>query len=377
MTSAVQPTDIPDRYRASPPKDAAISAAGLVVSKVDAGDWAAWDRLCPEALFTTPFATSTYLRSLVRTFRLTPSTYLVSRGGEVIAGLVLCGRRYLGVNVVTGTPATQYSAYLYNKSVFGSTYPTKGTTAHIEVSRALMAAALKDYRSIDLYLVPELQDVRPWIWDGWSASPNYTHVFDLSAEPRVSHSVRKNAHKCMRSGARASTEWDLEGCWSLLDDTRSRHGVSIGMSKSQFFSLAGDMHSAGMAWMVSVLDASGRPVASRIQLAVPGSNTAFDWAAGSSPAALASGANPWNVLNVIEECRARGFKYWDMSGVNTETVAKFKGEFGGRLVNGFVLHSPRPFTHVLAEGVRAKARSMKRGLVRWQGQSKPAAARPD
>ena len=111
MTSAAQPTEIQDSRRPTQSIAAAISAAGLAVSKPAPGDWSAWGELYSGALFATPFATSTYLRTLARAFRLNPSINLVSRGGEVIAGMALCGHSYLGANVAAGTPARQYSAF--------------------------------------------------------------------------------------------------------------------------------------------------------------------------------------------------------------------------------------------------------------------------
>jgi hypothetical protein len=121
MTSVVQPADAIDRPRPSSANAPSPVAAGLVVSRPAPGDWSAWDKLFSESLFATPFATSTYLCTLAHAFQRTLSVYLVSRGGEVIAGLALCGHRHLGASIVAGTPATQYSALLYHKSVFAST----------------------------------------------------------------------------------------------------------------------------------------------------------------------------------------------------------------------------------------------------------------
>jgi hypothetical protein len=114
--------------------------------------------------------------------------------------------------------------------------------------------------------------------------------------------------------------------------------------------------------MVTVYNAENQPVASRVQLSVPGSDTAYDWVAGTSPAAFNTGASPWNVLKVMEECRNRGYAYWNMCGANFETIAKFKSEFGGDLVHGFSLQSPRPFIFSLVAKVRLKAGLLKQQL---------------
>jgi hypothetical protein len=217
-------------------------------------------------------------------------------------------------------------------------------------------------RSLDLSLVPEVDDVRPWIWDGWRAEPTFTYLLHLKGELRVSYGVQKNARKCERSGARASTEWDLENCWSVLEKTYARQGVSIGMNRTQFFALAQTLYESNLAWMVTVYNAENQAVASRVQLSVPGSDTVYDWVAGTSPVAFAIGASPWNVLKVIEECRNRGYAYWNMCGANFETIAKFKSEFGGDLVHGFSLRSPRPFIYSLVAKARLKAGLLKQQL---------------
>jgi hypothetical protein len=268
---------------------------------------------------------------------------------------------------VTGVPVTPYSAILYSSSAFSSTYPAKNTSEHIALSRSLIRAIRTEFRSLDLNLAPGLNDVRPWIWDGWHAEPTFTYLLSLKDELRISYSVQSYARKCERSGARASTGWNLDDCWSLLEKTFARQGISIGLNRAQYFALAQTLYDSNLAWMVTVYNAASQPVASRVQLSVPGSDTAYDWVAGTNPAAFTTGASPWNVLKVIEECRNRGYAYWNMCGANYETIAKFKSEFGGDLVHGFSLRSPRPLLYSLVAKARQEAGLLKQQLRKTKG----------
>lgn len=362
MTPTGKQTKNVERPQKDVSEDPENASGGLTVRRLGAEEWSIWDKLFICALHVTPFASSKYLRQLADSLERSLSVYIVSRGGEVLAGIALCGRTYLGAKIVTAVPSTPYSAILYSRSAFASTYPARNTSEYIALSRSLIGAVRAEFRSLDLNLVPGVDDVRPWIWDGWRAEPTFTYLLHLKGELRVSYSVQKNARKCERSGAKASTEWDLDNCWSLLEKTSARQGVSIGMNRAQFFALAQTLYDSNLAWMVTVYNAENQPVASRVQLSVPGSNTAYDWVAGTSPAAFAIGASPWNVLKVIEECSNRGYAYWNMCGANFETIAKFKSEFGGDLVHGFSLRSPRPFIYSLVAKARLKASSLKQQL---------------
>lgn len=339
---------------------------GITVRKLGSGEWPVWEHLTLNALHMTPFASSAFLQVAAKLFDRDLSAYVALRGNEVLAGVAVFGRAYCGSRVVALVPATTYSAIVYAKSAFSSTYPAKNNSEHIAISRALVTAIRSDFRSLDLSLVPGLEDVRPWVWDGWRAEPSFTYLLDLTRELRPSYSVHKNARKCERSGARVSTEWKLEDCWSLIQQTLERQGIG-GLTRAQFFQLAQSLHDSGMAWMVTVYDAQNQPVASRVQLSLPGADTVYDWFAGTSSAAFAIGASPWNVLKVMDECRERGYSYWNMCGANYEAVAKFKSEFGGDLVHGFSLRSPRPLMMSIFSGARLKAALLRQQLRQKKG----------
>ena len=70
---------------------------------------------------------------------------------------------------------------------------------------------------------------------------------------------------------------------------------------------------------------------------MPGSETLFDWVAGSAADKLSVGANPWLMMQIAAEARRRGYSRWNLCGAAFENVARFKSEFGGELVHGWTV----------------------------------------
>jgi hypothetical protein len=136
------------------------------------------------------------------------------------------------------------------------------------------------------------------------------------------------------------------------------------MSKPVFMALAEQLHRDGLAWMATAIAQDGTPLAVRIQLSIEGSATVFDWVAGSDARHLALGGTPWLMTRMAEEIRQRGHATWNLCGAQYETIAKFKSEFGGRLVHGFSVTGPAVATEQMYLFARASASRLKRAIQR-------------
>lgn len=354
---------VQERHTAVPSKDTLLpeKKTRLKVRELNAGEWTVWDGLAAGSIGATPFASSTYLRCMAELLGREVKAFVVERGNDVLAGIAVIARCRLGSRAVVWVPATPYSALFYSRSAFASPNPGKHTSEHISLSQLIIGSLRERFPSIFLETHPDIDDVRPWLWDGWSASPSFTYVLNLSGELLLGYNAKSKARKFERSGGMLLSEWAPEECWKVLEMTLQRQSVSLGLKREQFLKLSSAMHERGQAWMIRAVD-RGRTISARIQLCIQGSATAYDWVAGSSPEGLALGANIANVLRVIDECRERNYSLWNMCGANFETVAKFKSQFGGDLVHGFALQSPRPMMYALEARMRLQAARIRRRM---------------
>jgi len=196
--------------------------------------------------------------------------------------------------------------------------------------------------------------VRGWQWEGWRATPRYTCVLDLESPAKPADSVRRHVRKCVEAGTKFETTWDLETFWSIFDETRERQGFGASLDRGAFFTLAGRLGEAGLAWMATARTASGDPVSSQIVLSIPGTPSAFMWVAGTRREHLPSGVSAWLMLEIAAEARRRGHRVWDLCGADYPSIARFKRELGAKLEHYFQVDAPRSAFERLALGLKRR-----------------------
>lgn len=297
-----------------------------------------WDQFVKSSPQVCPFATTAWCNALKQSLDIESDIVTATKGEDILAGLVTFFRKRSGKKVPILPPLTPYTPFVY-RPVTGS-YPSKITFEHISVTRSLINRLKSEYSNSSHLLLPSTLDVRPWIWTGWKAIPHYTYILDLNRELRLSHAIRKQVNKGNRSGFTLEVDWSLDAFWNIFSKTQRRQNFAIDMGKIQFCKLANLLHESGITKMITALSPDKNPIASRIEIFLPESDTCYDWVAGSDPDYLTTGVNPWLMVRVIGIMNEQGFNKWDLCGAGFETIARFKGEFGGELTLYFQIDSP-------------------------------------
>lgn len=317
-----------------------------------------WDKFLLQSKQGTPFCTSYWFNNVCKIFNAKYDIIVLYKGENWLAGVTVLYKSFLyGKKRCWISPLTAYNSFIYAENQ--SIYPNKVTAEHIAVSKTLARFIQQRYIGVKHLLSPSIEDVRPWQWSGYKAVPRYTYHINLIKELMLSHSVRKHIRKCSDAGFTVSWKWNMAHFWQVYQHTMSRQSFGIGMSKMQFFDLANQLYDAGLAWMGTAYEPAGTPVSSRIQLAVPGSGKLFDWVAGAHPAFLKSGVTPWLMVQFLREAYHREYHIWDLCGADYESIARFKSEFGGKIVHYFQVQSQNSFLEYSLYGL-----SMVRGVTR-------------
>jgi hypothetical protein len=301
-----------------------------------------WDRFVCESPEANPFATTTWRRAVSECLGYSFDLWVVYKGAEWLGGVPLFWRKRFGRPVCLEPPQCAYSSVLFNAAISRASYPSKVTSSKLDVTGTIAKALSSHYSSTRMKLLPAVGDVRAFQWEGWTVNPSYTYVIDLKREMRCDHAVRKHVRKCRENGAVLSLEWCFDRFRSLAEDTISRQGLNpgMGMRYEELERIACRMRDAGLAWMATALTADGKPLASRIELGIPGTSTLFDWVAGSSSELFSLGGNAWLMTEVAEAARQRGYSSWDLCGANYRNIATFKAQMGGDLAHGWNLAGP-------------------------------------
>ena len=300
---------------------------------------ARWDTFLARSDQANPFSSRVWLHAAPGMVGASVDHWVLLKGQEWIACVAVPFRRPFGRTLYRGLPLAAYSSVLYRAGAGGT--PSSLESERLEATRTLAKALARHYRLVSLMLMPSIDDVRAWQWEGWRAVPRYTCTLDLTSPGRPADSVRRHVRKCAEAGVTFDREWDLEKFWSIFDETRERQGFGSSLSRTSFFALAQALGDAGVAWMATARSASGEPVSSQIVLSVPGTPGAFMWVAGTRGAHLASGVSAWLMLEIAAEAARRGHRYWDLCGADYPSIARFKRELGASLGHYFQVDAPR------------------------------------
>ena len=177
-------------------------------------------------------------------------------------------------------------------------------------------------------------DLRPYAWAGWTATPRATYRLGLGGDLRAGYSA--GVRRTLRQSAVEAEEAPgaAPDAVRLMTAAYRRSGSALGLDERAVAGLARSFVAAGLARVFAAR--SGGTVEAAVVVAV-GGPTAFYWMAGSEPGPAMT------VLadHVLHRLAADGVEAFDWCGANTPSIAEFKRRFGSAL-------APAPLVRRLA-----------------------------
>ena len=169
-------------------------------------------------------------------------------------------------------------------------------------------------------------DLRPYAWAGWTATPRATYRLGLGGDldagfsSAVRRTVRKEAgaFDVVEDGALAAQ------AVRLMLASYKRGGGDLGLDPSAVAGLAEAFVAAGLARVFAAR--KGGETEAAVVAATDG-RTAFYWVAGSAPGP----AMTVLLAHTLRQLAADGTSAFDFCGANTPSVAEFKRRFGPTL----------------------------------------------
>ena len=169
-------------------------------------------------------------------------------------------------------------------------------------------------------------DLRPYTWAGWTATPRSTYRLTLEGdlEAGFSSSTRRTVRR--ESGAFEVVEdGALAGdAVRLMVDSYRRQGSTLGLEVSAVAGLARAFVDAGLARVVGARRRHGLEAA---VVAAHDGRAAFYWIAGSVPGP----AMTVLLADLLPRLQTDGLQTFDFCGANTPSIAEFKRRFGPTL----------------------------------------------
>jgi hypothetical protein len=199
-----------------------------------------------------------------------------------------------------------------------------------------------------------VEDVRPWLWQGFLVGVRYTYCLDLPIQPAlVDPSVRKHGNKAARLGMTVERVTDIEPVVECLAETEARKGFSLGIGLRELRTALNLLGPDNLRMYVC-FDSEGRPAASEVILHSEGARAA-DWLAGTKTQYRDAG----HLLRsfAFGDLASAGATGIDLCGANLETVAAFKSQWGARLMPTYTVrsHSTRAAARFLVDLMRSRS----------------------
>jgi hypothetical protein len=189
-------------------------------------------------------------------------------------------------------------------------------------------------------LAPEVKDVRPWQWAGFSVEVRFViHVPLPLNETMIEPSARKKATKAGQSGYTVAQTTRMDEVIACLKSTQARQDFHLNLNEADLNAGLATMGPGTFRTYVCYAP-DGEPAAARILLHHPGTR-AIDWAGGVNSAHLTAGANQLLIKEMLSDLAASGATAFDFSDATLPSVAAMKANWGGDLVPVYAVDGGR------------------------------------
>jgi len=355
------------------PAPTGSSANRVHARELEPGEHTAWRRLVAASTQGSVYALPEYLSALCAAAGGSYRIVGVFLGDHLAGGVPLYERRArAGVYV-----ANRLLLY-YNGIVLGlppKKFPSDRTAqalAALETLRKHLAG--RGYVRLQLHNRSTLDELRPFLANGWQASLSYTYVVPLTrlAEQweMVDPNLRRLIQRCERDGVTYREDDDFAALFRLHEQTHLRKGAPLYLPAPAFRRFFDDLHARGLARVGhAVFD--GKVIASQLMLTGP-HPVAHTVCAGADEAYLRMGASGFLRWNSFLALARDGYLANDLTDAALNPVTRFKSQLGGELTPTWSLSLPDAWSYRLESGVQRLKSAVMRRLRSGSASGSPA-----
>ncbi|MCH8030637.1 MAG: GNAT family N-acetyltransferase, partial [Bacteroidetes bacterium] len=187
---------------------------------------------------------------------------------------------------------------------------------------------------------------RPFAWAGWTVTPRYTHVADLTVDDPVAAWSKSVRYTIRTEAERFRIEEDqkqAEAGIALMEAGYERKAMALGLPRSTLTALVRRLAQDGLVRVFAATrDDDSSPEA--VAIIAHDGQTAHYWIAGSKPGP----AMGVLLADVVPRLKQDGITSLDFTGANVPSVAEFKRKYGTELRSYFLVrHVSHPVLRVL------------------------------
>jgi hypothetical protein len=321
--------------------DKALRVSLLAAEELD--DWTAFVGASPSG---SAYSLPAYLDALGAAVGGRPRIVVARRGASIVGGIAVLEWTVPLGRVVAPRLLVYYNGFVLRE--YDTRYPSQRAARQNEVVAALAEYLVgQRYGRLEIRSRSPLDDVRPLLSSGWTASPSYTYVVPIAdldlLWSRTDQNLRRLVERARGVGMTLVVDRDFDAFYDLHAATGERKDAPVYLPREAFRRFYETLAALGLCTLYHARDADGTVVAS--QLVLLGHPVTHTVSAGADPARQSSGSNPFLRWSVFQDLAARGYEANDLTDASLGPVARFKSQLGGDLAVSFVARRPSRFTH--------------------------------
>jgi len=206
---------------------------------LDPGEYPLWDRFVYESPLGTIFHTTSWGNVVEKTFKRPFKILTVKMNNSIQAGILCFPKESLGIRSITQIAATTYQGILFKSS---ASEKASHSRAQVHDVFSLILPKLKsDFQFIEVPLPPGTDDVRPYLWQGFMATPQYTYRFRIDPfdelSKNFSQSLRRKINVSLKKENHVSTSEDPLPLSHFIFDSYLHHQLAPPLSREQLIQM--------------------------------------------------------------------------------------------------------------------------------------------
>lgn len=310
---------------------------------VDEKDLGLWDDYISRSEGGTIFHRLEWLKAAAEQSNMKFMPVAVSKGEDIVCLMPLFYKVKYGLRILLSPPNRCYVSYLGPVMNIISSNRYKYEWTYISILDEIIHFAERQI-GFDYFRVihtPPIQDMRPYVWKGYSFTPKYTYTFDLSEGHEkiysgFNHAARKELRKALGNNS-ISILRGQSHTYSILSLAEKRsfdQKIKFRIDADYFKKLMDSSFSTNIESTAVMHE--GNIIAGSIDLT--DGDTVYAWVGSVSKDEIVAGVGELVLWEKIKDYHNRGYKTFDIVDANILRLCKHKSRYGANLVNYFEVY---------------------------------------
>lgn len=297
-----------------------------------------WDQFAEAAPGGTFFHMTRWAKIIRNVFGRDFQILALFKNETLQAGFLHWPKTIFAYRMITRAPVTPYQGFIFKPSTKAKS--SGAIAANQTLSNLLIKHLLEKYHYIDIVSVPQQTDVRPFIWQGFSARPRYTYTFPLlpfgELKKKFSQALRRKI-KNLSGGLQVEESQETAALLQFVMESYRYHGIEPPVVETHLQKLF--LALSEQEWAhIFYLKKDGSAKAGLLLL--EDANNVYALFAGVDSSARKVSYTEYLYTECMKDSRFSG-KRFDFLGANTQDFEQFKRSFGGELQVHFELNYTR------------------------------------